>query len=245
MRAGQHQAGIGTPQAAHQHQCHHGQQQHEVHAAIKAQAAGAAQGIDAGRGIGQIRFAGLAQQPGIDCVEQRQQRAHQEQRLGEDVAYRPEEIHPLEKAQEQRWIAQRRQRAAGIGDDEDEEHHHMHLVPAVVVGAQQRPDQQHRGARGPHEAGQHGADRQNGRVQPRRSLEIAAHIDAARHRVQRRQQDHERQVFSQQGMHQVGHGRAHAEHRREGQQKDQRPGGRHLAEMPVPEMGRRQRHQGD
>src|SRR5256885_6338556 len=25
-----------------------------------------------------------------------------------------------------------------------EEHHHMHLVPAVVVGAQQRPDQQHR-----------------------------------------------------------------------------------------------------
>ena len=49
-----------------------GQQQHEVHAAIKAQAAGAAQGIDAGRGIGQIRLAGLAQQPGIDRVEQRQ-----------------------------------------------------------------------------------------------------------------------------------------------------------------------------
>ena len=80
---------------------------------------------------------------------------------------------------------------------------------------------------------------------PRRALEIAAHIDAARHRVQRRQQDHEGQVLGQQRMHQVGQGRTRTEHRCKGQQEGQRPGRRQLAEMPVPEMGRHQRNQGN
>ena len=75
----------------------------------------------------------------------------------------PEEVHALEEAEEQRRIAQRRERAADVRHDEDEEHDHVRLVAAVVVGADQRADQQHRGAGGAHQARQHRADRQDRR----------------------------------------------------------------------------------
>ena len=90
------------------------------------------------------------------------------------VLRRPEEVDALQEAEEQRRVAQRRQRAADVGDQEDEEDDDVHLVPAVVVGAQQRPDQQHRGAGGAHPAGEHGAERQDAGIDRRRAVQVAA-----------------------------------------------------------------------
>ena len=62
---------------------------------------------------------------------------------------------PLQEAEEQRRIAERRQRAADVRHQEDEEHEDMDLVPPVVIGADHRADQQHRGAGRAHPARQH------------------------------------------------------------------------------------------
>ena len=51
----------------------------------------------------------------------------------------PEEIDPVQKADEQRRIAERRERAADIGGQEDEKHDHMGIVQPRRVGPQQRP----------------------------------------------------------------------------------------------------------
>ena len=132
-----------------------------------------------------------------------QQRADQEQRLGQDVRDGPEEVHALEEAQEQRRVAQRCERATGVGDDEDEEDHHMRLVPAVVVGADQGPDQEHGGAGRAHEAGQHRAQAQDGGVESRAAMQVAADVDAPRNGEQRGQQDDEGDVLGQQRVHHV------------------------------------------
>ena len=136
---------------ADQHQRHNHAQQGKVDLAIKAD------GPAVGCGVGRDHFFAAAVVPGIEHKEDDQQRTHEEKRFLEDVAHRPEEIHALQEAQEERWVTQRRERTAGVADDEDEEHHHVHHVAAVVVGTDQRPDQQHRSAGGAHDAGQHRA----------------------------------------------------------------------------------------
>ena len=73
---------------------------------------------------------------------------------------RPEEIDAAQEAEEERRIAEGRERAADIRHEEDEEHHHVDVVPAVVVGAHDRPDHHDGRAGGADEAGQHRADRE-------------------------------------------------------------------------------------
>ena len=121
----------------------------------------------------------------------------------------------------------------------------MHHFFAAVVGADEGADQQHRGAGGAHEAGQHGTYRQNGGVQHRAAVQVAPDVNATGHGVQRGQQDDERDVLGQHGMHHPGGGHRWPEQGRKRQQKRQRPTGRHLAEVVVPKHGRHQRHQGD
>jgi len=118
-------------------------------------------------------------------------------------------------------------------------------VPARIIGPDQRPDHQHRRAGGPHEAREHRADRHQAHVQPRTAVQVAAHVDAARRGEQRGQQDHERQVLAEQHMHDARGGDAGPGHRGEGQQERERPGGRDLAEMVVPQCGSGQRQHGD
>ena len=106
------------------------------------------------------------------------------------------------------------------------------LFAAVVV-----PAVQHK------EDGQQRPDGQDGGVEPWAAVQVAANEDAARHSEQRRQQDHERDVFGQQRMHQ-----AHARHcgpegDGKGQQKRQAPGRSHLAKVVVPEDGSQERHE--
>ncbi len=84
----------------------------------------------------------------IDHHEHHQHDAADEQRLLPEMFCGPEELDALQEADEQRRIAERRQRAADIGDQKDKEHHDMRVVSPVVVGPDQRPDQDHRRARG-------------------------------------------------------------------------------------------------
>ena len=114
---------------------------------------------------------------------------------------------------------------------------------AVVVGADQGANQQHRCPRSPHETGQHGANGQDGRVEPRAAMQVAADVDATRHRKQRGEQNDEGNVFGQQRMHEAGAGHPGAKHHGKRHQKRQPPGRRHLAKMVVPENGGKQGHQ--
>lgn len=116
-------------------------------------------------------------------------------------------------------------------------------MTAVIVGAQQGAYQQHRSPGRSHEAGQHRSNGQDGGIQPRRTTQIAAHIDASGHRVQRGQQDHEWQILGQQGMHQIHARRAQPVDQRKRQQEGQRPAGSDLAEMVMPELRKQQRQQ--
>ena len=173
----EHDAGL--PQPAHQHQADDGQQQHEVHLAFDADAPRIRRRILSDR---QFLFP-IQIVVTIDYVEQRQQQHPHEDRLGQDVAHGPEEVHALQKTKEQRWIAERRQRAACVCHEEDEEHDDMRHMPAIVVGTQQRPDQQHRRAGGAHDAGQQRAQRENAGVQLWRAMQVAAHADTTRHHI--------------------------------------------------------------
>ena len=121
----------------------------------------------------------------------------------------------------------------------------MHFVHPVVVGADQRTYQQHRGAGGAHDARQQSADGEDGRVGPRVAVQIAADMNAARYREQRDQQQDERNVLSEQCMHKLMRSRRGAEHGHQRQQKRKRPTQRHLAVMPVPEVRRNEWQQCD
>ena len=226
------------PHAAQQHQADHGTQQGKVQLAVKAQGLA--------RRLRRLRHGTVATcHPAVQHKEHRQQHADQEQGLGPDVQQGPAEVHALQKAQEQRRIAQGRQRAARIRDDEDEEHHDVHHLAAVGIGADQRANQQHGGASCAHEAGQHRAQRQDGRVQHRRARQAAADVDATGHHVQRRQQDHERQVLRQQRVRKADCRRPHPVREHQGHQECQGPRGGDLAEMVVPDAGQQQGHQGN
>ena len=109
----------------------------------------------------------------------------------------PEEIDAAQEADEQRRIAERRQRAADIGDQEDEEHDDVHVVRAQGVGADQRPHQDHGGAGGADHAGERGAEGEHGGVAPRLAAEIAGDQQPAGDRIEREQQDDEAHIFGE------------------------------------------------
>ena len=87
---------------------------------------------------------------------------------------RPEEIDAAQEADEQRRIAERRQRAADIGDQEDEEDDDMGVERPVVVGADDRPDHDHRGAGRADDRGKQRADQQQPGIDRRRAVDVAA-----------------------------------------------------------------------
>jgi hypothetical protein len=101
----------------------------------------------------------------------------------------------LEKAKKQRRIAQWREQTAAVRDDEDEEDDDVRLALARRVGAQQRPDQQHRGARGADPAREQRAESQQRGVDDRRARERSAHDDPAGDHEERAEQHDERDVL--------------------------------------------------
>ena len=111
--------------------------------------------------------------PDIDHDEDREHYAGNERSLEPQMLRRPKEIDPVQKADEERWVPERRQRAADIGHEEDEKDHHMDVVEPVRVRADERADQDHgRTCRADH-ARDHGAERQDRGVHERRAAQIA------------------------------------------------------------------------
>ena len=157
----------------------------------------------------------------------------------------PEEIDAAQEADEQRRIAERRQRAADIGDQDDEEDHHMGIVRAAGIGADQRPDQDHGGAGGADHARHGGAEQQDAGIEQRRAAQGAGNQDAAGHHIKREQQDDEAHIFRQHGVHEGGERGGCAERDGDRRQREQRPEGGDLAVMGVPEFREQQRAGGD
>ncbi|MCY1289574.1 hypothetical protein D9M70_386710 [compost metagenome] len=226
------------PQPGQQHRADHPGEQQQVPLAVQPERRVRR------RVIGQqLVFAGI--EVAVDGIEDRQQRRRQQRHRRGHVLDGPQEIDALQKAEEQRRIAQRGQPATGIGDQEDEEHHHVHAVLAVVVGAQQRADQQHRRAGGAHQRGEQGAEGQQAGIEHRRAVQVAPQQDAAGDGVEGQQQDDEGQVLGEQRVHHQRGAVVQAEAERERQQEGQGPGRGDLAEVVVPEAWGKDRQQGD
>ena len=177
----------------------------------------------------------------IERVEDHEQHATHEQHRQSQMHRGPEKAHAVEKTEKERRVAERRKRAARVSDEEDEEHHHMHDVLAIIVGAQQRPDQQHCRAGRAHDARERRTERDDRRIHARRAVQIAAHADAARHRIERGQQHDERHVLFEHRVNERAERYAGAEHHAKRHQKQDGPGCRDLAEMVMPESRRDER----
>ena len=131
---------------------------------------------------------------------------------------------PSRYPEEQRRIPDRQQAAAAVADEKDEEHERVGDVPALPIGLQERPDEQHGRARGADEARGDRTDAEEGRVHGRRGDEVALDPHAAGDHVQREQEDDERDVFREEG---VGEHRTGDAPRRAGRRgADDRMGGK-------------------
>ena len=95
----------------------------------------------------------------------------------------------------------------------------MGFVNPVVVGANQGANHQHRCTGRSHDARQQGANAQQADIERRTAVQVAANEDAAGDRVERRQQNDERNIFSQQCVNQAGAGQRQAEQRCERNKK--------------------------
>ena len=138
----------------------------------------------------------------VDDVEEDQQDGVREQ-PGTPEPQRPGERDAAEEAEEQGRIPHGREQAARVGDDEDEEHEHVRLAPAHRIRAQQRPDEEHRRARGADDGSEDGADAEKHRVQAGSAGEGPADHDAPGDDEQCAEQDDERHVLAG-GVHHGG-----------------------------------------
>ena len=177
----------------------------------------------------------LAEEPQIDGDENRQHAAGDERGRLPQVFRRPEEIDAVEEADEQRRIAERRQRAADIADEEDEEHHDMDVVQPRRVGPDQRPDQDHGGAGGADDAGDERAEDKRQRIDQRRAAHRAGDHDAAGDHIEREQDGDEAEIVAKQRVRQGGQRGIDAAQRRERRERQRRPDEGEFAVMVMPE----------
>ena len=183
----------------------------------------------------------LAVVPDIERDEDGKHPTGDERGFEPDVARRPEEIDAVHEADEERRIAERRQRAADIGDEKDEEHDHVDVVEPRSIGADERADEDHGGAGGARHAGDQGAEREHHGVDEGRAAQLSRHQDAAGDHVEREQQHDEAQVFGEHGMHESGERGRRAVDRGKRRQREHAPGEGELAVMAVPESRKQQR----
>lgn len=230
----------GLPDAAHQHERDDRREQREVDLAVDAERRGVGRRIEK-RVLRVVRAPVMA----VERVENREQRDANEEHRQREMQRRPEEADAVQKAEKERRIAERRERAARVRDEKDKEHDDMHGVLAVVVRAQERPDQQHGRARRAHDARERGAEREQSGIEMRRAVQIAAHANAARHRIERGEQNDERHILFEQRVDQHASGRAGTERERERRKKRDGPCRRDLAEVVVPQLRRDERKHGD
>ena len=119
------------------------------------------------------------------------------------------------------------------------------LKRPVVVGADQRPDQDHRGAGGADEAREDRADREQAGIDQRRAMDVAGDQDAAGDREERKQQDDEGNIFEQHRVQRPPSWSARGPQETRADDGERGPEGGELAVMMFPEMREEQRPGGD
>ena len=186
-----------------------------------------------------------AKQQEVDDQENRQHRHGDNRGLQPEIPQRPQEIHAMQKADKQRRIAERAQRAADIAGEQNEKDHHMDIVAAPFVGADQRANEDERRAGGAEEARHDGAERDDAEIGPRAGANASGNQDAAGDRVEREQQKDEADIV---GEHHIKHCRERdrraAQHRQR-HDRQHRPGQHDLAVMGVPDFRQQQRAERD
>jgi len=116
----------------------------------------------------------------------------------------PEKINPLQVAQEQRRIAERCQDATNGRYKKNKKNHHMGVERAGAIGANERLDQDHRGAGRPDDVRDRGAKGEDRCIDRRRAVEPAFDSNASRCRVERKKHEYERQISERHAVHETG-----------------------------------------
>jgi hypothetical protein len=106
----------------------------------------------------------------IDKIEDRKQDTGRKQGLWPQGARGPKEMDPPKEAKEQGRIAKRRQHSANVRDKKNKEDHHTCVEGARAIGANERLDQDHRGAGCSDNARDHRAKLEDRRVDRRRAV---------------------------------------------------------------------------
>src|SRR5450432_3562317 len=94
----------------------------------------------------------------------------------------PEEGNSLDIPDQERRVAERREQAARVCHDQDEERDEVSPMLTLMVGLQQRSNQEHARAGRTDDAGKAGTDEQKQEIVPRRRLDIAFEVNPARSR---------------------------------------------------------------
>ena len=175
-------------------------------------------------------------------IKNREQKAHAHHPHGPAVFGHPPERDALEITEEERRVADGRETAADVRHDEDEEDDVMRR-DAVFVQTQPRANEQHGGAGGTEDIGQHRADEEEEHVDLRRGLALHIDVDATGHDVERSDKRNEAKVVHG-GVSDGGTGR-----RRQAEeivaQRDRREGEGDLGVMFSPPSRKAQRPERD
>ena len=117
------------------------------------------------------------------------------------------------------------------------------LAPGVHL--QQGTDHEHAGAGGTHQTGQHGAEQQQGHVDPGGAGQVALQGDVAGHAEQAEQQHDKGEIVVHQALQRRLDRSARPVHHGEGDEKQQRPDAHYNGLVALPPGGGYQRHHGD
>ena len=158
---------------------------------------------------------------------------------------RPEEVNATQETQEQGRIAQRSEAAADIGHQEDEENKGVHAVFAVLIGFEQRTNDEHGRTGRSHHIGKQRTRKQKGRIHHRRSLERRTNMNAACHHKQSTHKDNERNVVTDNGVRDGAGGNRAAIDRKKRHSAQQGPSYSDLTEVVMPEVRHKHRAQGN
>ena len=179
--------------------------------------------------------------PHIDHDEDCEHQSGDERGLEPQVLRRPEEIDPVQEADEQWRVPERGQRAADIGHEKDEKDDHMDVVEPVRVRANERADQDHGRAGGPDNARAQRAECQDRGVDKGRAAQVAGHENAAGDHVERKQQHDKAQILRQHRMHERGERDRRPVEGSERRERQHAPGKGELAVVVMPDSRKQQR----
>jgi len=180
----------------------------------------------------------------VHHVEDREEDGADKEHVREDGLRDPEERHVVQEAQKQGGVSQRGQRPADVGHEKDEEDDDMGLSLPVAVRLHDRPDHDHGGPRRAHPGGEECPDQQQDSIDERCSAQRSGDDNPAGDGKEPPEKDNEGDVVDEVDVDDREDSHL-AIDINGGHREGDRPEGRHLAVMMVPEFRSEQGAQGD